>query len=162
MSTITRTNTVMRTATRHSQEHDHDHGHSHDTGRAATLASHVHGRGLKEITKIIQPRRSARRPSRRRSQSSRRWARRGQDSQHPTSRRFTSTKSGAVDAIVDIVCAAVGAEALGVDGVCLLAAERRRRNGEVRARSHAGARTGDRRIAERRSDLFFRQCRRSW
>ena len=42
---------------------------------------------------------------------------------------------GAVDAMVDIVCAAVGAEALGGRRMDLFSSKRRRRHGQVRARN---------------------------
>ena len=63
---------------------------------------------------------------------------------------------GAVDAMVDIVCAAVGAEALGVDEIICSSAERGRRNGQVRARNVSGARARDRGIAERCARVFVR------
>ncbi len=63
---------------------------------------------------------------------------------------------GAADAIVDIVCAAVGAEALAVSSVGLLPAERRRRHRGLRARHDAGPRSGHAGIAARRAYLFRR------
>ena len=63
---------------------------------------------------------------------------------------------GAVDAMVDIVCAAVGAEALGVDRDYLFALERRRWHGEVRARNVSGAGSGDGGTAEGGACLFLR------
>jgi uncharacterized protein (TIGR00299 family) protein len=100
-----------RRAEDHEHSHDHGHLHAHEHG------AHEHGRGLKEIREII--------------------------SQAPISVTAKNTalaifhalgaaeakihdtdienihfhEVGAVDAIVDIVCAAVGAEALGVDEI---------------------------------------------
>ena len=61
---------------------------------------------------------------------------------------------GAVDAMVDIVCAAVGIEALGVDEIVCSPLERGRGNGEVCARHVSGARSRDGGIACRGARLF--------
>jgi uncharacterized protein (TIGR00299 family) protein len=99
--------------------HEHDHGHSHDTGRAATLASHVHGRGLKEIKKIIRAATIG--------EKAKRTAIAIFDALGAAEAKIHNTdiekihfhEVGAVDAMVDIVCAAVGAEALDVaDFIC--------------------------------------------
>ncbi|HZD94916.1 MAG TPA: LarC family nickel insertion protein, partial [Candidatus Sulfotelmatobacter sp.] len=93
----------------HSHEHSHSHGHEHGTGQ-----THSH-RGLKEIREIIN--------SSTISQSSKDRAirifealGRAEAKVHNTDiEKIHFHEVGAIDAIVDIVCAAVGAEALGVD-----------------------------------------------
>ena len=69
---------------------------------------------------------------------------------------------GAADAIVDIVCAAVGAEALGVEQFVCFAAQRWRRNGRVRPRGLAGSRSGDSGIAEGTRRSIPATFRRNW
>ena len=61
---------------------------------------------------------------------------------------------GAVDAMVDIVCAAVGAEALGVDEIVCSPLNVGGGIGEVRARHVSCARARDGRIAERCASVF--------
>ena len=106
----------------HSHEHHgHSHFHSGESPRAGAPARHSHshedGRGLSEIrgiisaTAISEPRRRLPSPS------SRPWDGRRRRFTTLLSRTCISTKSGAVDAMVDIVGAAVGAEALGVDEI---------------------------------------------
>jgi uncharacterized protein (TIGR00299 family) protein len=98
------------------QEQSHHHGH-HERHEAEAQAAHKHGRGLKEIKKIIA------------------GAAIGEKAQSTATAIFEALGAaeakihdvdiekihfhevGAVDAIVDIVCAAVGAEALGVDQI---------------------------------------------
>ena len=77
---------------------------------------------------------------------------------------------GAVDAIVDIVCAAVGSEALDSRRICLLPAERGWGNGKVHARNFSRACSGDDRVAKRcaclliwfasRTGYSYRSCHR--
>jgi len=93
----------------HEQEHDQDHGHSHEH-------KHAH-RGLKEIREIIGQAGI--------SQTSRQQAIRIFEALGAAEAKIHNTnveeihfhEVGAVDAIVDITCAAVGAEALGVDAI---------------------------------------------
>jgi uncharacterized protein (TIGR00299 family) protein len=97
----------------HSPSHEHDHSHSnehhHHSGH-----THAH-RGLKEIRQIIQTADI--------SQSAKDRAIRIFESLGAAEARVHNTdiekihfhEVGAIDAIVDIVCASVGAEVLGVD-----------------------------------------------
>jgi uncharacterized protein (TIGR00299 family) protein len=111
---------------KHEREHSHEHpGHSHshpaDSSRAGAPAPHLHehshGRGLTEIRAIISAA-----PI---SESAQKTAiaifealGRAEAKIHNTSiDRVHFHEVGAVDAIVDIVCAAVGAEALGLDEI---------------------------------------------
>jgi len=107
----------------HHRNHEHPHDHEHTAGaevsRAGAPASHehahVHGRGLKEIREIIDKTAI--------SDTARKTAvaifealGTAESTIHGTSiEQVHFHEVGAVDAMVDIVCAAVGAEALGVD-----------------------------------------------
>jgi uncharacterized protein (TIGR00299 family) protein len=106
----------------HEHEHSHtDHGQSHshpDEGsRAGAPALDEHGRGLTEIREIISAASI--------SESAKKTAiavfevlGRAEAKIHNTSVESVHFHEvGAVDAMVDIVCAAVGAEALGVDEI---------------------------------------------
>lgn len=93
----------------HSHPHDHEHPHEHAPG-------HVHShRGLKEIRQIIQAAGI--------SQSAKDRAIRVFEALGAAEAKVHNTdvekihfhEVGAIDAIVDIVCASVGAEALGVN-----------------------------------------------
>jgi pyridinium-3,5-bisthiocarboxylic acid mononucleotide nickel chelatase len=95
----------------HSHSHSHDHSHQHEHG-----AKHSHShRGLKEIRQIIQAAGI--------SQSAKDRAigifealGAAEAKVHNTDiEKIHFHEVGAIDAIVDIVCASVGAEALGVD-----------------------------------------------
>jgi len=93
----------------HSHSHDHEHKHEHAAGH-----SHSH-RGLKEIREIIS--------SASISQSAKDRAIRIFEALGAAEAKVHNTdienihfhEVGAIDAIVDIVCASVGAEELGVD-----------------------------------------------
>ena len=106
----------------HSNEHGaHSHSHPGESSRAGAPAphshSHEHSRGLREIRKIISAASI--------SESAKKTAiaifealGRAEAKIHDTSiENVHFHEVGAVDAIVDIVCAAVGAEALGVDEI---------------------------------------------
>jgi pyridinium-3,5-bisthiocarboxylic acid mononucleotide nickel chelatase len=95
----------------HEQSHEHDHAHQHEHG-----SKHAHShRGLKEIRQIIQ--------SAAISQSAKDRAIKIFEALGAAEAKVHNTdiekihfhEVGAIDAIVDIVCASVGAEALGVD-----------------------------------------------
>ena len=115
----------------HDHEHGHSHGHTHSHGqreadarqhesseqssRAGVPAPHEHGRGLNEIRQIIG---KASISETAKATSIRIFEALGaaEAKIHSTSiEKVHFHEVGAVDAMVDIVCAAVGAEALGVD-----------------------------------------------
>jgi pyridinium-3,5-bisthiocarboxylic acid mononucleotide nickel chelatase len=95
----------------HSHSHEHDHEHTHEHGSKHT---HSH-RGLKEIRQIIHAAKI--------SQSAKDRAIKIFEALGAAEAKVHNTdiekihfhEVGAIDAIVDIVCASVGAEALGVD-----------------------------------------------
>ncbi|MBZ5506985.1 MAG: nickel pincer cofactor biosynthesis protein LarC [Acidobacteriia bacterium] len=95
----------------HSHKHEHEHSHSHEH---APSHSHSH-RGLKEIRQIINAAAI--------SQSAKDRAIRIFEALGAAEAKVHNSdvekihfhEVGAIDAIVDIVCASVGAEALGVD-----------------------------------------------
>jgi uncharacterized protein (TIGR00299 family) protein len=101
-----------------SHTHSHEHSHSHTPPGAAVPHQHGHAhshRGLKEIRQIIQAASI--------SQSAKDRAVRIFEALGVAEAKVHNTdiekihfhEVGAIDAIVDIVCASVGAEALGVD-----------------------------------------------
>jgi uncharacterized protein (TIGR00299 family) protein len=110
---------------RREHEHSHEHhGHSHsgpgESSRAGAPAPHSlseHGRGLGEIREIIS---AAAIPEGAKKTAIAIFEALGRAEAkiHNTSiERVHFHEVGAVDAMVDIVCAAVGAEALGVDEI---------------------------------------------
>jgi uncharacterized protein (TIGR00299 family) protein len=112
----------------HSHEHSHDHTHGHDDhshshpgeiSRAEVPAphSHQHGRGLTEIRQIISAA-AISETAKKTAISIFEALGRAEAKVHNTSVADVHFHEvGAVDAMVDIVCAAVGAEALGVDEI---------------------------------------------
>ncbi|HZZ17234.1 MAG TPA: LarC family nickel insertion protein, partial [Candidatus Sulfotelmatobacter sp.] len=114
---------------RHRDHHEHDeheqhglsHSHAGESSRAGAPAphehSHSHGRGLTEIKKIISAASISDRSKR--TAIAIFEALGGAEAKiHNTSIESVHFHEvGAVDAMVDIVCAAVGAEALGVDEI---------------------------------------------
>ena len=101
----------------HAQEHRHHHEHEHDHAQGVRH-EHQHGhRGLKEIRDIISKAAV--------SESAKATAIRIFEALGAAEAKIHGTdvekihfhEVGAVDAIVDITCAAVGAEALGVDDI---------------------------------------------
>lgn len=109
------------------QEHHHEHGHSHNqehshgagVSRAGMSAphEHSHGRGLVEIRGIIS---SAAITDRAKATAIAIFQNLGaaEAKIHDTSIESVHFHEvGAVDAMVDIICASVGAEALGVDQI---------------------------------------------
>jgi uncharacterized protein (TIGR00299 family) protein len=105
----------------HSHLHEHDHSHSHEDSHSHSHehdrhSGHTHShRGLKEIRQIIQAAGI--------SQSAKDRAIRIFEALGAAEAKVHNTdieqihfhEVGAIDAIVDIVCASVGAETLGVD-----------------------------------------------
>ncbi|HEY7402875.1 MAG TPA: nickel pincer cofactor biosynthesis protein LarC [Candidatus Angelobacter sp.] len=98
---------------RHSHSHSHagEHGHSHEHG---SEHSHSH-RGLKEIRQIINQA-AISQPTKDRAIKIFETLGAAEARVHNSDiERIHFHEVGAIDAIVDIVCASVGAEALGVD-----------------------------------------------
>jgi uncharacterized protein (TIGR00299 family) protein len=107
----------------HGHSHQDEHSHEHEESRASRTIphehphSHEHGRGLTEIRGIISAAAI--------SEGAKKTAiaifealGRAEAKIHNTSLESVHFHEvGAVDAMVDIVCAAVGAEALGVDAI---------------------------------------------
>jgi uncharacterized protein (TIGR00299 family) protein len=112
---------------RHGHEHHHgkEHGHDHadvagmpaPPSRAGAPALHEHGRGLKEIKEIIG--KAALKESAKRTAIAIFGALGAAEANiHDVDiEKIHFHEVGAVDAMVDIVCAAVGAEALGVEEI---------------------------------------------
>src|SRR5438105_1122996 len=107
------------------KEHKHEHGHKHDHGhsragapaqsRAGMSAPHEHGRGLREIKEIIS-RAAISEGAKKTSLAIFQALGEAEAKIHNTDiEKIHFHEVGAVDAMVDIVCAAVGAEALQVD-----------------------------------------------
>jgi len=93
----------------HNNEHDHDHQHHRD--------AHNHGRGLTEIRQIIT-KASISATAKHTAFAIFEALGEAEAKIHNTSiERVHFHEVGAVDAIVDIVCAAVGSEALAVDEI---------------------------------------------
>ncbi len=105
----------------HQHEHEHHHEHEHSSGHEGSRAGapapheHAHGRGLKEIRVLIGNAAI--------SETAKQTAIAIFEALGAAEAKIHATsieavhfhEVGAVDAMVDIVCAAVGAEALGVD-----------------------------------------------
>ena len=111
----------------HSHEHEHadreheHHGHEHslrgESPRAGASAPHEHGRSLTEIRRIISAA-SISASAKKTASAIFEALGRAEAKIHNTSVESVHFHEvGAVDAMVDIVCAAVGAEALGVDEI---------------------------------------------
>ncbi len=107
----------------HSDAHQHEHGHSHghehshdpQPSRTGVSAPHEHGRGLSEIRGIIR-RAGISDTAKKTATAIFENLGAAEAKIHDTSiDKIHFHEVGAVDAMVDIVCAAVGAEALGVD-----------------------------------------------
>src|SRR6266852_4639435 len=102
----------------HDHTHSHGHDHAHEDGKHAHTHEHEHHhshRGLKEIRQIINQAAI--------SQTAKDRAIKIFDALGAAEAKIHNTdietihfhEVGAIDAIVDIVCAAVGSESLGVD-----------------------------------------------
>src|SRR5580692_508679 len=110
------------------QEHEHEHshgdgGHSHshpgESSRAGAPAphEHSHGRGLNEIREIISAASISDRAKKTAIAIFEALGRAEAKIHNTSVESVHFHEVGAVDAMVDIVCAAVGAEALGVDEI---------------------------------------------
>jgi uncharacterized protein (TIGR00299 family) protein len=105
----------------HATDHEHHHGHEHaseaEISGVPAPHEHSHGRGLTEIRKIIS---RAGISDRAKKTAIAIFENLGEAEAkiHATSiEKVHFHEVGAVDAMVDIVCAAVGAESLGVDEI---------------------------------------------
>ncbi len=99
----------------HEHSHEHGHEHHHSVADDHDDHEHKHGRGLKEIRQIIE---KAAIGSQAKATAIQVFEALGAAEAEIHNTLIESVhfhEVGAVDAMVDIVCAAVGAEALGVD-----------------------------------------------
>ena len=103
----------------HEHRHDHDgHGHNgHDHELNSHEHSHDHGRGLTEIKEIISAASLSERAKKTAIAIFEALGRAEAKIHNTSIEKVHFHEVGAVDAMVDIVCAAVGAEALGVDEI---------------------------------------------
>jgi uncharacterized protein (TIGR00299 family) protein len=108
--------------TEHDHEHSHPHSHSHEHEREThaahsshgSRAAHSHGRHLSEIRQIISKSNISTSAKRTAIAMFERLGAAEAKIHDVPIEKIHFHEVGAVDAIVDIVCAAVGAEALGV------------------------------------------------
>jgi len=102
----------------HAHQHEHSHDHSHaDHHQSAHEDAHHHGRGLTEIREII---RKASITESAKTIAINIFEKLGAAEakiHNVAIEKIHFHEVGAVDALVDITCAAVGAEALGVDEI---------------------------------------------
>jgi len=99
----------------HSHEHAHDHGHSHEHSHDHGHAHHHEHRGLKEIHQIIKQA-AISETAKARAMKIFETLGAAEAKVHNTDiEKIHFHEVGAIDAIVDIVCAAVGSEALAAD-----------------------------------------------
>jgi uncharacterized protein (TIGR00299 family) protein len=94
----------------HSHEHEHDHRHEHNRDHA-----HEHGRGLNEIRGMINAAKISAAAKRTAIAIFEKLGAAEAKIHNVPVEQIHFHEVGAVDALVDIVCAAVGFEALGVD-----------------------------------------------
>jgi hypothetical protein len=98
------------------QGHDHDHEHSHGQGHTHSHERrHDQGRGLNEIRQIIEKAAISRDAKRTAIKIFEALGEAEAEIHNTTVERVHFHEVGAVDAMVDIVCAAVGAESLAVE-----------------------------------------------
>jgi uncharacterized protein (TIGR00299 family) protein len=103
---------------RESREHNHshhDHEHSHE--QPSHRHSHEHSRGLKEIREIIRKAAISENAKKTAIEIFEALGTAEAKIHHMEIEKVHFHEVGAVDALVDIVCAAVGAEALNVDEI---------------------------------------------
>jgi pyridinium-3,5-bisthiocarboxylic acid mononucleotide nickel chelatase len=99
-------------------EHGHDHSHSHEHGHSHPhehALSHAHGRNLSEIRKVIEAARINDRAKQRALTIFQALGEAEAKIHNTTLDKIHFHEVGAVDAIADIVCAAVGSDLLEVD-----------------------------------------------
>jgi len=98
----------------HEHGHSHSHEHSHSPAQPGAAVPHEH-RGLKEIRQIIQAASISQSAKDRASKIFEALGAAEAKVHNSDIEKIHFHEVGAIDAIVDIVCASVGAEALGVD-----------------------------------------------
>jgi uncharacterized protein (TIGR00299 family) protein len=100
-------------------EHEHEHAradqHTHEHAHSHQHADHVHGRGLKDIRAIITAAAISERAKKTAMMIFENLGAAEAKVHNTSIEDIHFHEVGAVDALVDVVCAAVGAEALGVD-----------------------------------------------
>jgi uncharacterized protein (TIGR00299 family) protein len=104
-----RTQHEHKTGHSHTHEHEHTHDHGHDAH------DHQHGRSLTEIRRLIQYAALAERVKQMAIQTFELLGHSEAKIHNVPVERIHFHEVGAVDAIVDIVCACAGVHALGVD-----------------------------------------------
>ncbi|MGA2355860.1 MAG: nickel pincer cofactor biosynthesis protein LarC [Terriglobales bacterium] len=97
----------------HSHDHEHPHGHSHEHHHDSN--QHSHGRGLAEIRGIIEKSTISANAKKTAVTIFEALGRAEAEIHNTSIEQVHFHEVGAVDAMVDIVCAAVGAESLAVD-----------------------------------------------
>jgi pyridinium-3,5-bisthiocarboxylic acid mononucleotide nickel chelatase len=100
----------------HDHEH-HEHGHSQQDHEHSHEHSHSHHRGLKEIREIISQAAISESAKQRAVQIFEALGAAEAKVHNTVIEKIHFHEVGAIDAIVDITCASVGAEALGVDEI---------------------------------------------
>jgi uncharacterized protein (TIGR00299 family) protein len=98
----------------HEHAHDHSHQHHHDEP-VATQPNHTHGRGLSEIRAIIAKSTISSTAKATAIRIFQALANAEAEIHNSSIDQVHFHEVGAVDAMVDIVCAAVGAESLAID-----------------------------------------------
>jgi pyridinium-3,5-bisthiocarboxylic acid mononucleotide nickel chelatase len=99
----------------HGYEHSHDHAHGHHQDSVHQNSGHQHGRGLVEIRNIIGKAAISESAKRIALDIFEKLGAAEAKIHNVPIEKIHFHEVGAVDALVDIICAAVGAEALGVD-----------------------------------------------
>jgi uncharacterized protein (TIGR00299 family) protein len=100
----------------HEHGHSHEHDHPHEHGHHEHGSKHTHShRGLKEIRQIIQAASISQAAKDRAIKIFEALGAAEAKVHNSDIEKIHFHEVGAIDAIVDIVCASVGAEALGVD-----------------------------------------------
>jgi len=108
--------------TKHEHRHEHDHGQAHGHAHSSHVREHTHHdhshqRGLKEIRQIINEASISESAKQRAIQIFEALGAAEAKIHNTDIEKIHFHEVGAIDAIVDITCAAVGAEALGADEI---------------------------------------------
>jgi pyridinium-3,5-bisthiocarboxylic acid mononucleotide nickel chelatase len=99
----------------HHHEHSHNHAHGHHQDSVHQNSSHQHGRGLVEIRDIIGKAAISESAKKKALDIFEKLGAAEAKIHNVPIEKIHFHEVGAVDALVDITCAAIGAEALGVD-----------------------------------------------